>query len=134
MLFFEDPCAKKFNSQEFVDIGTAGRHGGFSTIYIKHTLLHQSKLGSDVELQNIHMVLCKSPRDVHQVATLSVQLGLGSGLVDWYRVATSVPFGHLWCDLFPQTDYRLRYCTNRGNIPSEFYVPRQFEVFETPGR
>ena len=55
---------------------TAGRHRGFRTIYIEHNLFHQSKLGRDVELRNTHNVLFKSPRDVHQVATLSVQLGL----------------------------------------------------------
>ena len=60
---------------------------------------------------------------MHQVATLSVQLGLGSALVYWYRDATSVPFGHLLIDLSPRTDDRLRYCTNSGNNPSKFYVP-----------
>ena len=43
--------------------------------------------------------------------------------MDWYRDATSVPFGHLLIDLSPRTDDRLRYCTNGGNIPSKFYVP-----------
>ena len=123
LLIFDDSCAEICNSKEFVDIATAGRHRGFSTIYIKHNLFHQSKLGRDVELQNTHIVLFKSPRDVHQVATLSVQLGLGSALVYWYRDATSVPFGHLLIDLSPRTDDRLRYCTNSGNIPSKFYVP-----------
>ena len=60
---------------------------------------------------------------MHQVATLSVQWGLGSALVDWYRDATSVPFGHLLIDLSQRTDDRLRCCTNSGNIPSKFYVP-----------
>ena len=106
-----------------MDISTAGTHRGFSTIYNKHNLFHQSKLGRDVELQNTHIVLFKSPRDVHQVATISVQLGLGSALVDWYRDATSVTFGHLLIDLSPRTDDRLRYCKNSGNIPSKFYVP-----------
>ena len=123
LLNFDDSCAKICNSKEFVDIASAGRRRGFSTIYIKHILFHQSKLGRDVELQNTHIVLFKSPRDVHQVATLSVQLGLGSALVDWYRDATSVPFGHLVIDLFPRTDDRLRYCTISENIPSKFFVP-----------
>ena len=70
------------------------------------------------------MVLFKSPRDGYQVATFSVQLGLGSTLVDWYRDSTSVPFGHLLVDLSPRTDNRLRYRTNSGNIPSKFYVPK----------
>ena len=122
LLVFDDSCAEICNSKEFVDIATAGRHRGFSTIYIKHNLLHQSKLRRDVELQNTHIVLFKSPRDVHQVATLSVQLGLGSALVDWYRDATSEASGHLLIDLSPRTDDRLRYCTNSGNLPLKFYV------------
>ena len=43
--------------------------------------------------------------------------------IDWFRDATTVPFGHLSIDLFPRTDGRLRYCTRSGNIPSKFYVP-----------
>ena len=62
------------------------------------------------------------PRDVQKVAPLSVQLGLGSALVDWYRDATSVPFVHLLIELSPRTDDRLRYCTKSGKIPSRFYV------------
>ena len=104
-----------------MDIATAGRHRRFSTI--KHNLLYQSKQGRDVELQNTHIVLFKSPRHVHQVATLSGQLGFGSALLDWYRDATSVPFVHLLIDLSPRTDDRLRYCTISGNIPSKFNVP-----------
>ena len=110
-----------------MDIAIAGRHGGFGTIYIKHNLFQQSKLGRDIELQNTHIVLFKSPRDVHQVATLSVQLGLGSAIVDWYRVATSVPFDHFFINLSQRTDDRLRYCTNSGNIPSKFYVPNNLK-------
>ena len=58
-----------------------------------------------------------------QVTTLITQLGLGSELVDWYRDATSVPFGHLLIDLSPRTDDQLGYCTNTGSIPSKFYIP-----------
>ena len=60
LLVFDDSYAEICNSKEFVDITTAGRHRGFSTIYIKHNLFHQSKLGRDVELQNTHIVLFKS--------------------------------------------------------------------------
>ena len=106
-----------------MDIATAGRHRGFSTIYIQHNFFHQSKLGGDVELQNTYIILFKSPRNVHQVATLSVQLGLGSALGDFYRDATSVLFAHLLIDFSPRTDDRLRYCTKSGRVPSKFYVP-----------
>ena len=131
LLIFDASCEEICNSKTFVDIATAGRHRGQSTIYIKHNLFHQSKLGRDVELQNIHIVLFKSPRDVMQVTTLSTQLGLGSEPVDWYRDATSVPFGHLMIDLSPQTDDRLRYCTNSVSVPSKFYIPDRLKHLRT---
>ena len=131
LLFFDDSCEEICNSEAFVDIATNGRHRGLSTIYIKHNLFHQSKLGRDVELQNTHIVLFKSPRDVMQLTTLSTQLGLGSELVDWYRDATSVPFGHLLIDLSPRTDDRLRYCTNSGSVPSKFYTPERLKHLRT---
>ena len=48
LLSFDYSCAEICKSKETVDIATAGRHRGFSTIYIKHNLFHQSKLGRDV--------------------------------------------------------------------------------------
>ena len=123
LLISDNSCEEICISEAFVDIVIAGRHRCLSTIYIKHNLFHQSKLGRDVELQNTHIVLFKSPRHVMQVTTLSTQLCLGSELVDWYWDATSVPFGHLLIDLLPRTGDRLRYCTNTGSIPSKFYIP-----------
>ena len=127
LLSFDGCCEEICNSKAFVDVATAGRHRGLSTIYIKRNLFHQSKLGRDIELQNTHIVLFKSPRDVMQATTLSTQFGLGSELVDWYRDATSVPFGHLLIDWSPCTDDRLRYCTNTGSIPSKFYIPERLK-------
>ena len=73
LLIVDDSCEEICNSKAFVDIATAGRHGSLSTIYTKHNLFHQSKLGGDVELLNTHIVLFKSPRDVMQVTTLGAQ-------------------------------------------------------------
>ena len=132
VLIVDDPRAEICNSKVFVDISTAGRHRGFSTIEIKHNLFHQSKLGRVVELENTHIVLLMSPRVVHQVTTSSVLLALGSALVDWYRDSTFVPFGHLLIDLSPRTDDRSRYCTNSREHPSKFFsTTRQLEAFET---
>ena len=114
LLIFDDSCEEISNSKQFVKIATAGRHRGLITIYNKHNLFHQSKLGRDVELQNTHMVLFKSPRDVLQINNLSQQLDLGSQLKEWYQDATSVPYGHLLIDLTPKTVDSLRYCTNSG--------------------
>ena len=130
-MIFDGSCEEICNSKAFVDIATAERHRVLSTIYIKHNLFHQSKLGRDVELQNTHIVLFKSPRDLMQVTTLSTQLGLGSELVDWYRNSTSVAFGHLLIDLSPRTDDRLRYCTNSGSVGSKFYIPERLKHLRT---
>ena len=123
LLIFDDSCEEISSSKQFVKIATAGRHKGLSTIYIKHNLFHQSRLGRDIELQNTHIVLFKSPRDVLQINTLSQQLGLGSQLKDWYQEATSVPYGHLLIDLSPKTVDLLRYCSNSGSIPTKFFLP-----------
>ena len=131
LLIFDNSCEEICISKAFVDIATARRHRGLSTVYIKHNLFHQSKLGRDVELQNTHIVLFKSPRDVKKVTTLSTQLGLGSELVDWYRAATCVLFGHLLIDLSPRTDERLRYCTNSGSISSKIYIPERSKHLRT---
>ena len=66
-----------------------------------------------------------------QVTTLSTQLGFGSELVDWYRDAMSVHFGHLLIGLSPRTDDRLRYCTNSGSVPSKFYIPERLKHLRT---
>ena len=131
LLTFDDYCEEICNAKAFVDIATAGRHWGLSTIYIKHHLFRQTKLGRDVELRSTHIVLFKSPSDVMQITTLSTQLGLGSELVDWYRDATSVPFGHLLIVLSPRTDDSLRHCTNSGYVPSKFYNPERLSPLRT---
>ena len=38
LLIFDNSCEEICNSKAFVDIATAGRHRGLSTIYIKHKL------------------------------------------------------------------------------------------------
>ena len=55
LLILDGSCEGLWNSEAFVAIDTAGRYRGLRTIYIEHNLFHQSKLGRDVELQNIHI-------------------------------------------------------------------------------
>ena len=76
LLIIDNSCEKICYSTAFVDIATAGRHRGLSTIYIKHNLFYQSKLGRDVEIHDTHIALVKSPVHVMQVSTLTAQLGL----------------------------------------------------------
>ena len=124
LLIFDDSCEEISSSKDFVKIPTAGGHKGLSTIYSKHNFFHQSRLGSHIELQNTHIVLFKSHRDVLQKNTLSQQLRLGSQLKDWYTKATSIPYGHLLIDLSPKTLNSLRFCTNSRPIHSIFFLPQ----------
>ena len=112
-------CEEICKSKVFVDIAAEGTHWGLRTIDIKHKSFHQSKPGLDVELQNTHIVLLNSPRDVKQVNTFNQQVGLRSELVDWYRDAVSVLHGHLMIDLPPGIDNQLRHRENTGVIPSK---------------
>ena len=76
LTILDHSCEEICKSRASIDIATAGRHRGMKTIYIKHNFFHQSKLGRDVELQNTHLVLFKSLRDMVHVSTLISQLGL----------------------------------------------------------
>ena len=127
LLIFEESCEEICNSKTFFDIATTGWDRGLSTFYIKLNLFHQSKLKRDIELQNLHIVVLKSPRDVIQVSTFSTQLELWSEVADWYRHATSVPYGHFMSDLSPLTDDRIYSCKNTGCIPSNFFIPDQLK-------
>ena len=131
LLIFDNSFEEICKSKAFVVIATAGRHRGLSTIYFKHNVFHQSNLGRDAELQNTLFVLFNSPRDVMPVTNLGAQLGLGSELVDWYQDETSVPFGLLLIDSSPRTDDRLRYCTNSGSVPAEFFIPERLKQLRT---
>ena len=46
LLIFDDSCDEVCYSKVFVDFGTAAIQRGMSLFYIKHNLLHQSKLGA----------------------------------------------------------------------------------------
>ena len=120
LLLFDYSCEEISNSKHFVKVATAGRHRGMITVYIKHNLFHQCKLGRDVELQLIHIILIKSPGDVLQINTLIQQLILGSQLKEWFQDARSTPYGHLLIDLSPKTVDSLRNCTNSGSVPPKF--------------
>ena len=50
-----------------------------------------------------------------QVSTMSVQLGLGSKLVGWYRYSMSLPYGQYLINLSRRTHKILRYSTENGS-------------------
>ena len=128
LLIFDDFVYEISKSKQFVKIPAAGRHRGLNTVYIKHHSFHQSKLGRVVELQNTHIVLFKSTRDVSQINTISQQLGLGSRLKEWYQYSTLTPYDHLLIDLTQETVDSLRYCTNSGSVLSNFFLQTATET------
>ena len=98
---------------------TAGRHRVWNTTYIKSNKIDQNKLDRNVELQNQHIVLFKTQRLVMETNTLSARMGLKLELVHWGQDKTAVLYSHLLFDMSPQTDARLRYCTNSGPFPQK---------------
>ena len=70
---------------------------------MKHNLYQKSPLGRDAELQNIHIILLKLPRDVQQIGVLAKHLGLGKQLVEWYTESTREAYGHLIIDFSLRT-------------------------------
>ena len=74
-------------------------------------------------MQNTHIVLYKSPRDIQQIDVKGKQLGLGNTLRKWYADATSIPYGHLMIDLSLKTNDLLRYSTDVTSFPTKFYLP-----------
>ena len=123
ILIFDGSCDEISRSKQFEKLAIAGRHRKLSCMYIKHNLFHKSANGRDTELQNTHIVLFKSPRDVQQIDLLGKQLGLGNTLRKWYAHATSLPNGHLMIDLSPKTNDLLRYSTDVTSFPTKFFLP-----------
>ena len=123
LIIFDDSCDEITKTKEFEKIATAGRHKKVNCIYVKHNLFHKSPIGRDAELQNTHIVLFKSPRDVQQIGVLAKQLGLGKQLVDWYNASTRTSYGHLMIDLRPRTPDGLRFCTDSTSFPATFFLP-----------
>ena len=112
LLVFDDSCEEIYKDKEFVKIATSGRHRNLHVIYIKHNLFQQSRWSRTIDLNTTHIVLFKSPRDVHQIDYLGKQLDKLVFLRDCYHLATSETFGHLLIDLNPKTSECLRFCSN----------------------
>ena len=117
LLNFDDSCGEICTSKAFIYNSAAGTHRALSAIYIEYTLLTQSTIGRDVELQNTQIVLSESPRDVMQVGWLNAQLSVGSELNSWCRDAMSVHYVHLLFSVSPRTVDPTSFCTNTGFIP-----------------
>ena len=89
---------------------------------LRHNLYQPAKNSKTIDLSVTQMILFKSLRDVEQIGVLRRQLGDRKLLLEAYQRATRKPFGHLLIDLDPQTDQKMKYCSNcSGSQPSVFY-------------
>ncbi len=133
LLIFDDSCEDIYNEKRFLKLAVSGRHKKVGIIYVKHNLFHQSKQSKTIDLQNTHVILFKSPRDENQIAYLGKQLGTQNNfLLDCYKKATSVSYGHLLIDFDPKTSDCLRYCSNIvGPLPTIFFLPSSKAVISS---
>lgn len=125
LLIFDDSCEEIYEDKRFSKIATSGRHKNLHVIYVKHNLFHQSKHSRTIDLNNTHVILFKSPRDVNQITYLGKQLHNVNFLKEAYKKATEGElYGHLLIDFDPKTSDCLRYCSNITEPgPSIFYLP-----------
>ena len=125
LLIFDDSCEEIYDDKRFVNIATSGRHKNVHVIYVKHNLFHKSKHSRTIDLNNTHVILFKSPRDVNQITYLGNQLNNAKFLKECYIKATDENiYGHLLIDFDPKTSDGLRYCSNLTEPgPSIFYLP-----------
>ena len=127
-------CEKICNSKAFVEIATPAKNRGLNTIYNRRKLLHQSRPGRDVELQNTHTVLFKSPREVIQASKLNAQLRFGSQIADVYQDATSVHYGHLLIDLSPRREDQICFRKKTESFRLMFFITDPGETSKIQGQ
>ena len=90
---------------------------------LRHNIYQPAKNSKTIDLNVTQMILFKSPRVVEQTRVLGRQLGDRKLILEAYKRATRKPFGHLLIDLDPQTDQKLKYCSNcSGSQPSVLYI------------
>ena len=125
LIFYESPDEIS-RSKQFGKTAITGRHQKLRFIYMKHNLFHKSANRRDTELQNTHIVLFRSPRDVQQIDVLGKKLCLENTIRTWYADATSTPFapfGLLMVEISRKANDLLRYCTDVTSFASKFYLP-----------
>ena len=90
---------------------------------LRHNVYQPVKNWKTINLNVTQIILFKSLQDVEQIGLLGRQLGDIKLFLEAYKRSTLKLFGHIVIDLDPQTDQKLKYCTNcSGSQPSGFYI------------
>jgi hypothetical protein len=87
-------------------------HLKLSTILISQNSSYAGKYKSDITKNTHYTLLTNSPRNMHSVRSLGIQLGDCSNLIKAYKDSTSVTFGYLLVDSHPQTCRKYGYRTH----------------------
>ena len=116
---YQDACEDGM----FLNLVVAGRHRNIHLMTLRHNIYQPAKNSKPIDLNVTQMIVFKSPPDVEQMGVLGRQLGERKLFLEAYKRATRKPFDHLLIDLDPQTDQKLKYCSNcSGSQPSVFYI------------
>ena len=116
---YQDAC----EDETFLNLVVGGRHRNIHLMTLRHNIYQPAKNSKAIDLNVTQMILFKSPRDVEQFEVLGRRMGDRKLILEAFKRATLKPFGHLLIDMDPQTDPKLKYCSNcSGDQPSVFYI------------
>ena len=123
LVVFDDLYQDACEDATFLNLVVAGRHRNIHVMTLRHNLYQPAKNSRTNDLNVTQMIFFKNPRDVEQIGVLGRQLGARKLLLEAYKRATHKKFGRLLIDLDPQTDPKLKYCSNcTGSQPTVFYI------------
>ena len=122
-MVIDDLYQDAWEDETFLNLIVAGRHRNIHLRTLRHNIYQRAKNLKTIDLKVTQMILFKNPRDVEQIGVLGRQLGDRELLVAANKRATLKRFGNLLIDLDPETDPKLKYCSNcSGDQPSVFYI------------
>jgi len=127
LLVIDDQMKDIVKCSKMQELFTRGvHHRGVSAIILQQNLFPQGKHGRDIRLNSHYIAIMKSPTFLSQVNCLGRQIfpNKPSYLSSSYKKATIRPYSHLFLNLHPLCDDRVR--VSEGILQDHFrvvYVP-----------
>ena len=100
-----------FESRKFLNLVVVRRPRNIPLITLRHNIYQHAGNSKTINLNVTQMILFKNPQDTQQIGVLGRQPGNKEHRAA-YRRATSTLFGLSLIDLDPQTDPKLKYCSD----------------------
>ena len=123
LLILDDLMGECSGDQRVSDLFTRGsHHKGVSVLYLTQNLFPPGKLSRTISLNSHYFIVFKNPRDSLGIATLAKQMfpRRSQYLMESFHDATKKPYSYLLIDCHPQTQEKLRLCTNI--LPGERHI------------